>query len=223
MFKVHTAVPVRVADLNPAAYNPRKITPAKFEALKESIRESGFLDPLVVQKKGTRIIGGHQRLRAVKELCTEENVACPDLPCIVLDLDDKRAKKLNVKLNKIQGDFEAQLLGELLIDIYDEPSLPLPRDEFVLLGFEQDEAERFVRLVEPDRFPLPATPSNEDGTSFGKSVTLSLEFDSVSLRDKVKKLLVANSKTAKQKTGALVAQALGLTKRKGAKTKKSAA
>jgi ParB-like chromosome segregation protein Spo0J len=212
MFQVHATVLVRVAELNPAAYNPRKITPEKFEALKESIRHDGFLEPIVVQKRGLRIIGGHQRLKAVKELCVEESVLTPDLPCIVLDIDDKNAKRLNIKLNKIQGEFEARMLGELLVDIYEE-STPLPIEDFGMLGFEQSEAERFIRLVDPEL--VPTLPSEDKETpTFGQSITLSVEFDSVTLRDKVKKLLIENAKTSKKKTGELVAVALGLSKKK---------
>jgi hypothetical protein len=213
MFTVHPTVMVRVAELNPAAYNPRKITPEKFDALKESIRNDGFLEPLVVQKKGLRIIGGHQRVKAVKELCVEESAATPDLPCIVLDINDKAAKRLNIKLNKIQGEFEARMLGELLVDIYEDKKLMVPEVDFGILGFETNEAEKFIRLVEPDLFPLP--PAGDQETSgFGQSITLSIEFDSVALRDKVKKLLVENAKTAKRKTGELVAVALGLSKKR---------
>ena len=72
MFDVHATKLIRVAELNPSAYNPRRISPEKFEALKESIKRDGFLEPLVVQKKGLRIIGGHQRLKAIKEIITQK-------------------------------------------------------------------------------------------------------------------------------------------------------
>ena len=223
MFEVHPTTLVAVREINPAPYNPRSITPEKFEALKGSITENGFLDPLVVQKKGLRLIGGHQRLRAVKEICVEASKSPPDLPCIVLDINEKAAKRLNIKLNKIQGEFEARLLGELLVDIYDNEKLALPVEDFSMLGFDSQEAEKFIRLVEPDRVPLLPTDSGE-ASSFGKSITLSIEFDSVVLRDKVKKLLVENAKVAKKKTGDLVAAALGIAKKKTApKSKKRAA
>jgi hypothetical protein len=212
MFEVHTTTLVRVAELNPAAYNPRKITPEKFESLKESIRQDGFLEPLVIQKKGKNVIGGHQRIKAVKEICVEDCIATPDLPCIVLDVDDKTAKRLNIKLNKIQGEFEARLLGELLVDLYEEMQ-PMPVEDFALLGFDQQEAEKFIRLVEPGLVPL-STGDGGEASGFGQSITLSVEFDSVVLRDRVKKLLNENAKTAKQKTGQLVAVALGLVKKR---------
>ena len=217
MFKVHVPAAQRVAELNPAAYNPRKITPEKFEALKESIKADGFLEPLVVQKEGLRIIGGHQRLKAVKEIAVEEGAKCPDIPCIVLDVDDRSAKRLNIKLNKIQGEFEARLLGELLVGLYEEAPLEIAEDT-MLLGFMQDEAAKFIRLVEPEMVPVLGGEDKEPG-AFGKSITLSIEFESIAMRDKVKNLLVENAKVAKKKSGDLVAVALGLVKKKAAKAK----
>lgn len=203
---------VKVADLNPVAYNPRAITPEKFEALKESIRTEGFVEPLVVQKKGLRIIGGHQRLRAVKELSIEACVSPPDLPCIVLDIDDVHAKKLNIKLNKIRGDFEARMLGELLIDIYDEPS-KLRFEEAQQLGFESnDEALKFMHIIEP---PI-STPGENEPKSFAKSVTLSIEFDSVKTRDRVKEILTQRVGVEKKKTGDIIAGLL-IPKKKAAR------
>ncbi len=212
-FVVHVAVMIAARDLNPSPYNPRKISHEKFDALKESIKHDGFLEPLVVQKKGLRIIGGHQRLKAVKEICVEESAATPEIPCIVLDIPDKAAKRLNIKLNKIQGEFEARMLGELLVDLYEDKMSPIPAEDFGMLGFDANEAEKFIRLIEPDLVPLPQDEP-AGGSSFAQSVTLSIEFDSVSLRDKVKKLLLANAKTTKKKTGEVVAVAMGLLKKK---------
>lgn len=221
-FTVHLATPTRVAELNPAAYNPRRISPEKFEALKESIRIGGFMEALVIQKNGMRVIAGHQRLRAVKEISVEDSKQAPDLPCIVLDLSDTEAKKLNIRLNKIRGEFEERLLGELLVDIYESDKSSLSTDAFGMLGFDNSvhEAEGYIRLIEPNLVPMPDAGSGSEPSAFGRSITLSVEFDSVALRDKVKKLLSENSKTTKQKTGSLVAQALGFTK-KAVRPKKS--
>lgn len=207
--EIHIPTMVKVADLNPSAYNPRKISPEKYEALKESIRIDGFVEPIVVQKKGLRIIGGHQRRKAVMELSVEACMAPPDLPCIVLDIEDVRAKKLNIKLNNVRGDFEARMLGELLIDIYDEP-LKLPADDVLLLGFEAEEALKFMHLVEP---PLP-TGDEKPPESFAKSVTISIEFDSVKMRDRVKEILMERSKVEKKKAGDIVAALLFPPKKK---------
>ena len=214
---VHIPILVKVADLNPVAYNPRKISPEKYEALKENIKAEGFIEPLVVQKSGMRIIGGHQRLRAWKELSIEACIQPPDLPCIVLDIDDRRAKKLNIKLNKLKGDFEARMLGELLIDIYDEPKID--PEEAIALGFDDDaDALKYMHLIEPP--PTPDTEGGEEPKTFGKSITLSLEFSSVDERNRIKKLLATRTEVEKKKTGDIVAALLTAKPRTAAKKTK---
>lgn len=198
-FVVHVPGMIAPGALNPAAYNPRKITPEKYEALKANILAEGFVEPVVVQKKGSKIIGGHQRVRAVKEICIEAGSVIPEIPCVVLDIDDVRAKKLNIKLNALTGDFEARLLGELLIDIYEAPII-VP-EEAMLLGLEPLDAQKYMRLIEP----LPEVPRSEEPSGFARSVTLSLDFDSVDERNTVKKILQERSEVEKKKTGSIVA------------------
>lgn len=206
MFFVHAPQVLPVSSLNPVGYNPRKISIEKFDALKKNIVEEGFIEPIVVQKKGLRIIGGHQRAKAVKELSIEAGESPPDLPCIVLDVDDVRAKRLNIKLNSLRGEFEARMLGELLLDISDD-EVKIAPEEALDLGFTQDEAIKFMRLIEPDTTPL----SKEDGEEiqgFAKSITLSIEFSSLEDRDRVKKQLMERSEVEKKRAGDIVASLL---------------
>lgn len=225
MLVVHSQKLVKVADLNPVGYNPRKITPEKYEALKENIRSEGFIEPLVVQKDGMKIIGGHQRLRAWKELSIEECVQPADLPCIILDVDDTRAKKLNIKMNNLKGDFEARMLGELLLDIFEEPKIDA--EDALALGFDTGEdALKFMHLIEPPN--LPKESDDAEPKTFAKSVTLSLEFDSVDERNRVKKILATRTEVEKKKTGDIVAALLTPTptakmKTRGAKKSKKRA
>lgn len=205
MFDVHIPKLTRVSELNQAVYNPRRISPEKFDALKNSITSEGFVEPVVVQKKGMCIIGGHQRVRAVKELSTEGGFAPPDLPCVILDIDDVRAKKLNIKLNNLKGDFEARMLGELLVDIYDDA--PMTEDDAMDLGFTKDEADKFIHIIEP---PINdgASTGDDGGNAFGRSVTLSIEFGTVEQRNKIKKLLADRSAVEQKMSGEIIAHAL---------------
>jgi ParB-like chromosome segregation protein Spo0J len=117
---VHNPVLVPVGKLNPALYNPRRIKDREFDALKESIVNNGFVEPLVVRREGMQIIGGHQRLRALKELCEQRLQPLPKVPCVVLDLDDRQAKMLNIALNKIGGDFDEPKLASVIESIMAE-------------------------------------------------------------------------------------------------------
>jgi len=61
------------------------------EKLKKSIKKFGFIEPMIVNKDYT-LIGGHQRLKALKELGYEE------VEVVKLDLNKQDEKKLNLRL-----------------------------------------------------------------------------------------------------------------------------
>ena len=60
-----------VADLKAADYNPRKdLQPgdAEYEKLKRSIQEFGYVEPVIWNKRTGVVVGGHQRLKVMKDL-----------------------------------------------------------------------------------------------------------------------------------------------------------
>ena len=64
-----------VADLKAAEYNPRKnLKPgdAEYEKLKRSIQEFGYVEPVIWNKRTGNVVGGHQRLKVLKDLGHEE-------------------------------------------------------------------------------------------------------------------------------------------------------
>lgn len=136
-----------LSKLIPAGYNPRQITDKDYKALMRSMKEFGVVEPLVVQEKlisvpeyeekGHRIIGGHQRYNAACGLKLGE------VPCIILDIDDTKAKLLNLALNSIHGSFVPEKLNAIL----DE--LRLEGADISLTGIEDIELEP-VEPIEPD-------------------------------------------------------------------------
>lgn len=105
----------RVADLVPADYNPRKISPKAMEGLKKSLAEFGAVQPIVVNERTGHIVGGHQRVKALAALGQVETTV------VVVDLSLTREKALNIALNNphISGEFDDGL-GELLDEINGE-------------------------------------------------------------------------------------------------------
>ena len=102
--------------LIPASYNPRKeLKPGdpEYEKLKRSIEEFGYVEPVIWNKRTGVVIGGHQRLRVLKDLGFTE------VDCVVLDIDEQQEKALNVALNKISGEWDLPLLTSLLKDLND--------------------------------------------------------------------------------------------------------
>lgn len=207
-FVVHPVTKVRVGLLKQAPYNPKTISPEDLEALKSTIRQDGFVQNLIVQKHSPKygdsvLIDGHQRIKAIRELCIEDNKPVPEeLPAVVLDIDDRSAKKLNLKVERVGGDPEPRLLGELLEDLHSEQ--PLTDAEVRDLGFDDEEFRKMLHLADPPRIDVP-----EDPAVFGRSVTLSLEFKDVPTRDAVKAKLVERAAAEKKTSGEVVLGLLG--------------
>ena len=104
----------KVDDLKAAAYNPRKdLQPgdAEYEKLKRSIVEFGYVEPVIWNKRTGIVVGGHQRLKVMKDLGYTE------VDCVIVDLDESKEKALNIALNKISGEWNNDLLADLLRDL----------------------------------------------------------------------------------------------------------
>lgn len=188
--------------VNPAPYNPRTITPEKLEGLKANIREAGFVENLVIQKLSPKygpniVVSGHQRLRGLREICIEDNVEMPPVPMIFLDLTDREAKRLNAAMNAPRGENDVKLLGEMLEDIQHER--PITAVEASAMGIAQDELAKLLKLSQP-----PTMPNTSEGSSFGRSVTLSLAFNDVRQRDAVKEKLAELAEAQKKTPGEIV-------------------
>ncbi|MBI5554808.1 MAG: DNA modification methylase [Elusimicrobia bacterium] len=95
----------KIADLNPAPFNPRCITDEALAGLTASIREYGCVEPIIWNKHTGHIVGGHQRLKALKQQGIDETEV------VVVDLSLEKEKALNVALNNrhIQGDWTTDL------------------------------------------------------------------------------------------------------------------
>lgn len=103
---------MRVADLIPATYNPRKITKEAKQGLEASIERFGLLQSIVVNRRNNVVIGGHQRLAILQEKGVDE------VDVILVDLDEKDEKAANLALNNkhIQGEFTTDF-RDLLTEI----------------------------------------------------------------------------------------------------------
>lgn len=140
---------IQTDKLIPATYNPRKdLKPSDAEYIKirNSIENFGFVSPLIINKDMT-VIGGHQRLKVLKELGFTE------VECIIVDLDKTNEKALNIALNKIQGEWDEAKLEELLQE------LKLQDFDTDLTGFDFDEVDEMLKDMngsKEDEFDIDA-------------------------------------------------------------------
>jgi len=133
---------IPAANLNPAAYNPRKdLQPgdAEYEKLLRSVEEFGYVEPIIWNERTGNIVGGHQRFKILAQLGYSE------IECVVVNLDEQREKALNVALNKIGGEFDAPKLAELLQD--------LEQSGFAvdITGFEQPEIDKLYQSLSREK------------------------------------------------------------------------
>ncbi len=132
-----TVVEVPIDQLRPDPANPRRISDAELEALTRSLKEFGFVQPVLARREDNVVIGGHQRLVAARRL------GYKTVPVTFLDLGVEQARLLNVALNKISGTWDDELLARLLADLNAVPEVDLS-----LSGFGEDEIKKLLKSLE---------------------------------------------------------------------------
>lgn len=139
---------INIQKLKPAKYNPRiDLQPGdkEYQKIKKSIETFGYVEPIIVNKDMT-VIGGHQRLKVLKELGYSE------VECVVVNLNKNQEKALNIALNKIGGEWDTEKLEELLLE--------LKNSDFDLnvTGFDEDEINdifsEYDNDIEEDNFDV---------------------------------------------------------------------
>ena len=104
-----------VGMLKPAKYNPRKdLKPGDpaYEKIKRSLRDFGYVDPVIWNEVTGNIVGGHQRYKVL----TAEGAT--EIDCVVVHIENPNDEKaLNVALNKAVGEWEPKALADLLSDL----------------------------------------------------------------------------------------------------------
>ena len=147
---------LKIDALIPASYNPRKkLKPgdAEYEKIKNSITEFGYVDPIIVNSDMT-IIGGHQRWSVLKALGYDE------VDCVVIEIDKTKEKALNIALNKVTGEWNKELLADLIKDLQ---SLDY---DVSMTGFEPPEIDELFndvhsKDVKDDKFDLDRALDDE--------------------------------------------------------------
>ena len=105
---------LKLSDIVAAPYNPREDIESgsdEYKALRRSIELNGMVEPPVVNLHNMRCIGGNQRLVVLRDLGWKEVL------CSVIDQpDESKEMKLCLALNRIEGRWDTDRLGELLRD-----------------------------------------------------------------------------------------------------------
>lgn len=172
---------VKMSALKYAGYNPRvdlKPGDDEYEKIKRSIKEFGFVEPIIINSDMT-IIGGHQRYKVLKELGVEE------VECSIVDLDKTKEKALNIALNKISGIWDYQKLEMLINEIAEEN-----QDLISATGFSDSEIENLKTDFISDLLEEEYSTVNRQLNEFSITFNIPKEYES-----KFAEYIKANGKT----------------------------
>lgn len=125
---------LKAEQLKAADYNPRKdLQPedAEYQKLRRSMDEFGYVEPIIWNERTGNVVGGHQRLKILLEKGVE------DIECVVVNLDEKDEKILNVLLNKVKGRWDIGKLADLLQELDEAGAMELT-------GFEDWELQSLL-------------------------------------------------------------------------------
>lgn len=115
-----------LAMLLPADYNPRRISDRAMKGLRASLERFGELGGIVYNKRTGRLVGGHQRVKALAAMGVK------DAEVRVVDLPIAEEKAANLALNHpgIGGEWDEALLAVVLDEV--KRDLPTAFDELQL-------------------------------------------------------------------------------------------
>lgn len=147
-----------------AQYNPRTINQHDFTKLKQSIKKFGDLSGVVKNVTTGNLVGGHQRIRAMQDAGAEivittrfeqpNQVGTVALGYIELSVngerygyrevqwDDGMEKAANIAANRIQGEFQQDMLAELIAELN-----TLNPDLLDLTGQTEDEINKLLDMT----------------------------------------------------------------------------
>ena len=172
---------ISVNDLKPYAKNTKKHDKTQIANVAESIKQYGFVQPIVVDKDNSIVIG-HCRYEAAKKLKLET------VPCVCVDeLTDEQVKALRIVDNKSN---ESPWDMEFLADELAEVDLSMFDFDF---GLDENENEEnpYTQKIEVPHYEITGEkPSFEEMYDREKENELISEIENSDVSEKEKEFLI---------------------------------
>ncbi len=128
---------VQLADLHSDPANARKHDDRNLNAISDSLKAFGQVEPLVVQKSTGKVIGGNGRLEVLRRSGVTECAV------VEVDVDDTKAAALAIALNRTAelAEWDTETLARLLES--------LPDDACAATGFTTDDLGELLDKLAP--------------------------------------------------------------------------
>lgn len=129
---------VSISELVLDEANPRTHPERNVGLIASSLREFGQVEPILIQRGTNRVIAGHGRIEALRQLGLEQAEVRE------IDVDDGQARRLAVLLNRTSdlAGWDAELL-QVLLDEADQIDISAAD-----LGFSDDELDALAATAE---------------------------------------------------------------------------
>lgn len=175
-------------DLKGNPKNPRKISSEDYNNLVQSIKQFGDLSGIVKNRTTDRLVGGHQRTNAMRqvdqnsEIVITEKLKHPNKFGTVavgyvnvdgerygyreVEWDEHKETAANIAANRIQGEFDLDLLGELTYELSQNEN---GSDLLALTGQTENEVNKLlagVGAIDPEADQPPKDETEENKLTF---------------------------------------------------------
>lgn len=105
-----------------AEYNPRKISDDARKLLKQNLKKNGLMGGIVWNETTGRLVSGHQRISIIDEVNhynpqTHENDYPITVEAVALDEITEKEQNLFMNNRNVQGEFDNDMLKDMLKDI----------------------------------------------------------------------------------------------------------
>lgn len=145
--------------------NPRRMSEHQGNALKNSMEKFGDLSCIVFNERTQQLVGGHQRIAIMKRLPTMPYIsitqridrddvgtvaygyvfiAGKQFACRLVDWDEGTQHAANIAANKIQGEFDNDLLAQVT---YELSQLDNGAELLALTGMQDEEISKLLNSV----------------------------------------------------------------------------
>lgn len=184
----YTVERIPIDDIKPAPYNPRVIDEKTLEKLTASIKRFGYVEPIIVNKQTSHVVGGNQRLKVM------QNLGVIEVNAITVDLTLQEEKALNLALNKISGSWDFDALAGIFRELEDaefdtsftgfedfEVEAMLSTDDEFEFDFGEEDSE--ANIDSETGLPIPVDMVGADGKVVNATFLVEIPFSSVELAE----------------------------------------
>lgn len=125
--------------------NPNQMDASTYSSLVELINAEGFLQPILVTRKGKKfkIVDGHHRVLAAQEIGIEK------IPAVVTKVSDPKAAVLGIGMNNLRGDPDLAAVSRVLLETMEATNWEVSQLS-LLSGMPAAEVEALTKQLDDD-------------------------------------------------------------------------